>query len=277
MVDLGNEGLDPVSTRVVEEREWVEGELVEISQNFFACCENTNAIFYFGEEVCIFATGTCVSNEGSWRAGENGAMPGLIMPGTFLLGSRYFQEQAPGVAMDRAEHTGMGLTLETPAGRLESCVEVLETTPLEPRAESIKRYCPEIGLTFDDGVELVAFGFNIFDRGDEDDEHDDKIGRALKAFSLPADYALFQNHPNPFNPETDILFQLPIASHVVLKVYDALGQEVRTLADAPYAAGYHQVRWDGKDDNGQPSSSGTYFLNLKAGDFFQKMKMSLVR
>jgi hypothetical protein len=77
------------------------------------------------------------------------------MPGTFLLGSRYFQEQAPGIALDRAEHVEMGLTVETEAGTFKRCVRVIETTPLEPGAESEKIYCPGVGLVLDNEVQLV--------------------------------------------------------------------------------------------------------------------------
>jgi hypothetical protein len=88
------------------------------------------------------------------------------MPGTFLLGSRYFQELAPDVALDQAENVAMGLTLDLPAGKFDRCVEVVETTPLEPGQESIKRYCPGVGLV-SDKVELVKFGFNIIDREED--------------------------------------------------------------------------------------------------------------
>jgi hypothetical protein len=146
-----------VTTRVVEEQESENGSLIEVSRNFFARCQETNDIHYFGEKVKIFENGIIVSTEGSWLAGRRGALPGVIMPGTFLLGSRYFQELAPDVALDRAEHVAMGLTVTVPAGTFEDCVEVVETTPLDASAESTKRYCPGIGLVFDDGVELVEF------------------------------------------------------------------------------------------------------------------------
>ncbi|HEX3036193.1 MAG TPA: hypothetical protein VHT73_13925 [Thermodesulfobacteriota bacterium] len=169
-----------VIARVVEERESVDGDLVEVSRNFFAICENTNDVFYFGEDVDICEDGSLVqdgngflcngeepSHEGAWRAGEPDddglAEPGIIMPGTFLLGSRYFQEIADGIALDRVEHVAMGLEVSTPAGEFERCVEVLETTPLDPEEESVKRYCPGVGLVFDNGLELVDFGFNIND------------------------------------------------------------------------------------------------------------------
>jgi hypothetical protein len=74
----------------------------------------------------------------------------------FLLGSRYFQEQAPGVALDRSEHTDADLSLELPVGVLEDCVEVTETTPLEPGSQSTKNYCPGFGLAVDGDLELTA-------------------------------------------------------------------------------------------------------------------------
>lgn len=161
-----------VEARVVVERERADDELVEISRNFFARCIETGAIYYFGEEVDIYEDGEVTSHAGAWRAGVDGARPGLIMPGTFLVGSRYFQEIAPGVALDRAEHIAHELNLATAAGKFQNCVEVRETTPLEPGAESIKRYCPWIGLVFDDGVELVAY--ELQDDGDGDGEDEDE-------------------------------------------------------------------------------------------------------
>jgi len=144
-----------VRARVVEERESVDGELEEVSRNWFARCRETNDVFYFGEEVDLFEDGEIVGTEGEWRAGEDGAQPGIIMPGTFLLGARYFQEIAPDVALDRAENTEMDLRVDVPAGIFRRCVQVIETTPLEPDDESEKLYCPGVGLVFDDGVELV--------------------------------------------------------------------------------------------------------------------------
>jgi hypothetical protein len=140
-----------VLTRVVEELETENGAVIERSRNFFARCVETNDIFYFGEDVFPVEIG------GAWLAGRNGALPGIIMPGRFLLGARYFQEIAPDVALDRAEHVAMGLEISADAGNFTDCVEVLETTPLEPRSKSTKRYCPGVGLVFDDGLELITF------------------------------------------------------------------------------------------------------------------------
>lgn len=142
--------------RVVVEREWVDGELVEESRNFFSRCRQTNDVFYFGESVDIFENGG-VSHEGSWEAGVKGAQPGIIMPARFLLGSRYFQEQASGVAMDRAEHVEMELTVKAAGRTFRDCVKVVETSPLEPGHESVKVYCPGVGQVIDNEVTLTEF------------------------------------------------------------------------------------------------------------------------
>jgi hypothetical protein len=151
-----------IRTAVVEEREFEDGEIKEISRNFFALCEKTNDVYYFGEEVDIYEDGEVVSHDGAWLAGQDGAQPGIVMPGSFLLGSRYFQEVAPGVALDRAEHVAEGLEVETEAGQFQDCVEVTETSPLEPGSESTKVYCPGVGLVIDNDLVLVEI------REDED-------------------------------------------------------------------------------------------------------------
>jgi hypothetical protein len=179
VIDLRDEGIGRVRTRVVEEREWVsedgeEWELEEVSRNFFARCKQTDAVYYFGEDVDNYEDGEIVNHDGAWRAGENGAMPGLIMPGTFLLGSKYFQEIAvEDEAVDRGENTAMGLTVTTEAGTFENCVEVVDTNPAEGVCEveegDVKIYAPGIGLVMDEELELVDYGFYVFDL-DEDEE-----------------------------------------------------------------------------------------------------------
>lgn len=163
-----------VKTRVVEERESADGTPVETSRNFFATCNPTNDVYYFGEEVDIFEEDGTVSHDGAWVAGqpdEDGlAEPGLMMPGTFLLGSRYYQEIADGIALDRAEHIAMGLEVTVPAGTFTDCVEVVETTPLEPGAQSDKIYCPGVGLVKDGPVELVSYGEKNASSPDEPEE-----------------------------------------------------------------------------------------------------------
>lgn len=151
------EVVDGVVTRVVEEREFKNDVITEISRNFFAICGETNDVFYFGEDVDNYDDeGNLEDHEGAWRAGVDGAMPGLIMPGTIALGSKYFQEVAPEIAMDRAEHVSITETVSTPAGIFGDCLRTEETTPLEPDEVSYKLYAPGVGMVGDDELTLSA-------------------------------------------------------------------------------------------------------------------------
>jgi hypothetical protein len=144
-----------VVTRVVEEREHVDGELVEISRNYFAHCRENGSVFYFGEDVDIYEDGRIVSHEGAWLHGRNGARAGVIMPGLPLIGARYFQEIAPGVALDRAEVLDVTASVQTPYRRFERALLTRETTPLEPADIAKKAYAPGIGLVVDASARLV--------------------------------------------------------------------------------------------------------------------------
>ena len=93
----------------------------------------------------------------------------------------------------------------------------------------------------------------------------------------PLEFKLWQNHPNPANPETEISFQLPEASEVEIKIYNLFGGEIRAWTKAPYAAGNHLARWDGKDQKGHVVVNGIYFYQLRAGRFAQVRKMTLLR
>jgi hypothetical protein len=153
-----------IETRVVEERETVNGKLVEVSRNFFAICTETNSIFYFGEEVDIYKNGKIANHEGAWQA-VGTAKAGLMMPGLILLGARYYQEMAPGVAMDRAEIVGINETVKTPAGIFENCLKTEETSQLEKGAREYKFYAPGIGLVKDEQMLLTEYGYIADIRG----------------------------------------------------------------------------------------------------------------
>jgi len=146
-------------TRVIEERESVGGELVEISRNFFATCEETNNVFYFGEEVDIYENGMIVDHEGAWLAGEGTNRAGIIMPGTILLGARYYQEIAPSVALDRAEIIDTGQVIQTPSGDFSDTLITRETTELEPDEVELKYYASGIGLVQEEDLKLEHYGF----------------------------------------------------------------------------------------------------------------------
>ena len=96
----------------------------------------------------------------------------------------------------------------------------------------------------------------------------------------PFTYCLFQNYPNPFNPITDIRYQIadsrsPI--HTTLKIYNILGQEVRTLVDEVQEPGYYTATWDGTNYHGNNVPSGIYFYQMTAGRFLKTRKMIVLK
>jgi hypothetical protein len=106
---------------------------------------------------------------------------------------------------------------------------------------------------------------------------------------LPTSFGLDQNYPNPFSREakspalsggtlgTLIKYQLPQAGQVVMKVYNSLGHEVRTLVNKAQQAGHYAITWDGRDDRGDILPSGMYFYRLEAGAFVQTRRMTLLK
>jgi hypothetical protein len=151
--------VDGIETRVVEEKEWKNGDLKETSRNFFAICEDTNDVYYFGEEVDMFSNGVLTSHGGQWLAGVDGARAGLIMPGEPNIGRKYYQEIAPGVALDRAEVISLDTVLVTPAGRFTNCLKTQEGTALNLLEKEFKTYAPGIGLIQDQNLLLTSYGF----------------------------------------------------------------------------------------------------------------------
>ena len=97
------------------------------------------------------------------------------------------------------------------------------------------------------------------------------------ADGLPARFALHQGWPNPFNSRTHLRFDLPRPARAELRVYDLRGALVRTLVSADLEAGTHAVYWNGLDDSGNRTASGVYFVEMRAGDFTQGRKVSLLR
>ncbi|MCH9004352.1 MAG: hypothetical protein IH838_03580 [Proteobacteria bacterium] len=169
--------VDGQLTRVMEERESVEGELTEVSRNFLNQCPNTQDVYYWGEEVCIEAGSDAAEDPpfeyetpceegleaggGAWKAGEDGARPGILFHGgAFVVGARYFQEVADN-AQDWATNTEMGLTIDDLAnGEFDDCVLVVDRNLLEdPKSKrkegDEKVYCPDIGIVRDEELELT--------------------------------------------------------------------------------------------------------------------------
>lgn len=122
-------------------------------------------------------------------------------------------------------------------------------------------------------LESVGGYFGLFA-----EESSTSVPEAVES-TVPNTIALEQNHPNPFNPSTEIVYSLSGQSPtlVTLTVYDILGQPVRTLVSGIQNPGTHQAFWDGRDDGGQPLPSGTYFYRLKVGGQVLTRTMALLK
>jgi hypothetical protein len=143
-----------VTTRVIEEREWEGGELVEVSRNFFVRAPD-GTVCYYGEDVDDYEDGEIVGHDGAWRAGENGNLPGILMPANPELGQVFQQEVAIGVAEDTAEITAVGETVTVPLGTFTDTIRFLESSPLDS-GTSDKVWARDIGLLVDDVIERVS-------------------------------------------------------------------------------------------------------------------------
>ena len=107
-------------------------------------------------------------------------------------------------------------------------------------------------------------------------------GVARAGEGLPGAFALSQNYPNPFNPTTVIRYALPSVSRVTLKVYNILGQEVKTLVNRDEEPGYRTVVWQGTNNAGNVVASGIYFYRIEANSlsgarFIETKKVVLLR
>lgn len=101
--------------------------------------------------------------------------------------------------------------------------------------------------------------------------------RAQSAMTVPLEFGLDQNYPNPFNPATTITYRLAESGQVEMQVVNIAGQVVRTLIHTSQEANQYTVSWNGRNDRGENVPSGVYFITLKAGDYSEVRKTSLMR
>ncbi len=98
---------------------------------------------------------------------------------------------------------------------------------------------------------------------------------------LPQEFRLAQNYPNPFNASTTIKYEVKdsgsATATVTLKVYNVLGQQVKSMVEEDQAPGFYSINWDGTNDKGEKVSTGVYFYRLQAGDFVQSRKMTFLK
>jgi hypothetical protein len=118
---------------------------------------------------------------------------------------------------------------------------------------------------------LVAFDFNG-NQGKFSDEVGGTTG-IEDGQNLPTSFALHQNYPNPFK----IAFDLPSRVDVSIIIYNTLGQKVKTLVNEARPAGFHSITWNGLNDQGIKVASGLYIYSIRAGEFMQSKKMTILK
>lgn len=143
-----------IETRIFEEREWIDDALVEVSRNFVVQAPD-GSVCYFGEDVDDYRNGEIVGHGGAWRAGENGHLPGILMPADPQPGTSHKQEVAAGIAEDAAVIVAVGEAFTVPAGSFQDTLETRDVDPIGGGVDP-KRYARGVGLIVDEQLQLVS-------------------------------------------------------------------------------------------------------------------------
>ena len=259
-----------VTTAVIHDVVEDNGEVIEDTNDWFAQDEDGN-VWYFGEIAQDFEDGELVSIDGSWTAGVDFAKPGIIMKADPEVGDVYRQEFSLGNAEDAAEVLSLTGSATVPAASCTDCLITEDFTPIEPDAAEHKYYKPGVGLILElnpetgDRLELVQIqGAQAPGAVTSADRNSDA--------AVPSRFGLSQNFPNPFNPTTEIRFDLNRSGQTTLKVFNTLGQEVATLVDGDLPAGSHRVTFDFST-----LPAGAYLYQLEAGGMKEVRKMILTK
>jgi len=271
------ESVAGVTTRVVEEREWEDGALVEVSRNFFVQTAD-GTVCYYGEDVDDYEAGEIVGHGGAWRAGVNGALPGILMPAGPQVGQRFEQEVAIGIAQDRAEQVAAGESTTVALGTFADTIRFVESTPLDP-GTSEKTYARGVGLLVDAPVERIPIAPTVCgtDSGAGCAPDGDRVDLAEPSFSNPTTVT---NPLFPASQQHSVIFLgtvdgEPFRSEVTLlpepKVITLNGRQVATL-ESQYVAFVDgrleevALDWYGQDDAGAVWYFGEDVFNYADGD-----------
>jgi T5SS/PEP-CTERM-associated repeat protein len=214
-----------------------------------------------------------VTNRGGINPGDT-----LHTPGTLTVNADYTQMpngtlfielggDLPGTGHDRLIVTG--------TAHLAGTLDITVLKDFEPQvgqsfviltAENITGTFDEIITNRDLGVDVIYNPASVLITVTSPVSVDEHI------YLLPTEYSLHQNYPNPFNPSTTIRYDIPVESHVLLEVYNLLGQRVAVLVDELREAGYHTVQFDAGN-----LSSGMYLYRIRAGEYMEVRKFMLLR
>jgi hypothetical protein len=133
-----------IEATVVRDSVYVDDELVEDTYDWFAQDRDGN-VWYLGEDTTEYEGGKAVTTEGSWEAGVDGALPGIVMPADPAVGDAFRQEYYVGEAEDMFEIIAVDGSTSVPAGRFDEVLTTEDWTPLEPDVVEEKQYAPGVG------------------------------------------------------------------------------------------------------------------------------------
>jgi hypothetical protein len=133
-----------ITARVVRDTVTEDGELIEDTFDWYAQDADGN-VWYLGEATAEYEGGEVVSTEGSWEAGVDGALAGIIVPAEPARGLRYRQEYYAGEAEDNGEVLGVDEQVDVPAGHYRDALLTKDTSALETKVVEYKLYAPEVG------------------------------------------------------------------------------------------------------------------------------------
>ena len=133
-----------ITARVVRDTGRAEGQVIEDTQDYYAQDSDGN-VWYMGEQTAEFEKGKVVSRAGSWEAGKDGAMPGVLIPAQPEVGQKYRQEYKKGEAEDNGQVLAMNNLVEVKAGQYKGALVTMDTSRIEPDVSEFKFYAPNVG------------------------------------------------------------------------------------------------------------------------------------
>jgi len=166
-----------------------------------------------------------------------------------------------------------------------------ETGAMSDTSMAVAGWFPTIGELaaplLEDSVAVMTYSWNVWASDPWDSTASSNGPRsltidvsgllALDGIGLPDVFSLHNNYPNPFNPVTNITYDIPEVAQVTLDIYNVSGQKVRTLAQGQHEPGRYRIQWNATNDYGNPLSSGMYIYRIHAGDFVSVKKLILMK
>jgi hypothetical protein len=202
---------------------------------------------------------------------ENGAkvLKGFALKLSYGVGNELVEVKASAGLSGKGSEHFFG-TIEREMGNVEVCVAALGVdVPFEYTGEVARVVVREEGSN---GVKVEKVVLrDVTNQGDEV-----VVAESHETPFIPAVSALMQNHPNPFNPVTQITYDVAVAGQVTIEIYDVSGHRVRTLVSGPADMGRHVIEWNGQDENGSTVHTGVYFYRMSAPGYVSPAKKMLL-